>query len=203
MKTLYTIGDDNNISAFAELPADAIRTEAFATEKELTRLSADWPASRLLDLWNSFAGVAPFDDLKPVKKFTDRKAALGRLWKAIQRLTPTPMPIAANDEPETDDGDKDSTAAPEATKPAKNAKTAKKVREPKASGGTDREGGKKAEVLALLKRPTGATLKEIMAATNWQAHSVRGFISGALGKRMGLTVESTRREDGERVYQLR
>jgi hypothetical protein len=92
---------------------------------------------------------------------------------------------------------------PEALKPAKTAKTAKKVREPKASGSISREGGKKAEVLALLKRPDGATLKEIMAATNWQAHSVRGFISGALGKKMGLQVESTRREDGERVYQLR
>jgi len=39
-------------------------------------------------------------------------------------------------------------------------------------------------------------------ATNWQAHSVRGFISGALGKKMGLTVESAKREDGERVYSI-
>jgi len=46
------------------------------------------------------------------------------------------------------------------------------------------------------------TLAEIMKATGWQAHSVRGFISGALGKKMGLTVESTKREDGERVYTL-
>jgi hypothetical protein len=92
MKTLYTIDADNNISAHAERPADVIRTEAFASEKELTRLSADWTATRLLDIWNSFAGVAPFDDLKPVKKFTDRKAALGRIWKAVQRLTPTPAP---------------------------------------------------------------------------------------------------------------
>jgi Protein of unknown function (DUF3489) len=41
-----------------------------------------------------------------------------------------------------------------------------------------------------------------MKATGWQAHSVRGFISGALGKKMGLTVDSARREDGERVYTL-
>ncbi len=39
--------------------------------------------SRLIDTWNSFAGVAPFDDLKPVKKFTDRKAAVSRIWKAV------------------------------------------------------------------------------------------------------------------------
>ena len=41
-----------------------------------------------------------------------------------------------------------------------------------------------------------------MTSTGWQAHSVRGFISGALGKKMGLTVNSIRREDGERVYTL-
>ena len=55
---------------------------------------------------------------------------------------------------------------------------------------------------ALLQRKGGATLTQIVKATGWQAHSVRGFISGALGKKMGLTVESAKREDGERVYSL-
>ena len=41
-----------------------------------------------------------------------------------------------------------------------------------------------------------------MKATDWQAHSIRGFISGTLGKKMGLKTESTKREDGERVYSL-
>jgi len=41
-----------------------------------------------------------------------------------------------------------------------------------------------------------------MKATGWQKHSVRGFISGTLGKKMGLTVDSVRREDGERVYSI-
>jgi Protein of unknown function (DUF3489) len=45
-------------------------------------------------------------------------------------------------------------------------------------------------------------LVDSMKATGWQAHSVRGFISGALGKKMGLTVDSVRREDGERVYSI-
>ena len=65
-----------------------------------------------------------------------------------------------------------------------------------------REGSKTSVVLDLLRRPTGATLAEIVTATNWQPHSVRGFLSGAVGKRMGLTIQSTRREDGVRVYQL-
>jgi hypothetical protein len=58
-------------------------------------------------------------------------------------------------------------------------------------------------VLELLKRPSGVTLKGIMAATGWQAHSVRGFISGTLGKKLGLAVESTKGEDGERTYSLK
>jgi hypothetical protein len=54
----------------------------------------------------------------------------------------------------------------------------------------------------MLKRPEGATLKDIMAATSWQPHSVRGFISGSLTKKMGLKIASIKREDGERAYQL-
>jgi len=41
-----------------------------------------------------------------------------------------------------------------------------------------------------------------MKLTGWMAHSVRGFLSGAVGKKMGLTVESTKREDGDRIYKI-
>ena len=42
-----------------------------------------------------------------------------------------------------------------------------------------------------------------MATTEWQPHSIRGFISGTLGKKMGLTVESVKAEDGKRTYSLK
>ena len=58
----------------------------------------------------------------------------------------------------------------------------------------------KLRILELLKRPGGGTLQELMAVTEWQPHSVRGFISGTLGKKMGLTVESAKSEKGERTY---
>ena len=45
-------------------------------------------------------------------------------------------------------------------------------------------------------------LVDSMQATSWQAHSVRGFISGTLGKKMGHTVTSIKREDGARVYSI-
>ncbi|HPT25162.1 MAG TPA: DUF3489 domain-containing protein [Bryobacteraceae bacterium] len=185
--TTFTLDNDNAITAFAEYE-DALNHRvgatdvAFTSERELAKLSADWPMSRFADVWNEFAGVVPFDDLKPVKKFTDRKTAVGRIWKAIQALTPAPAQHAA-------------PAAPKKAKATKEA-TAKDAKP------TAREGSKKAIVLGLLRRPEGATLPDIQAATGWQAHSVRGFISGAITKKMGLTVESAKREDGLRTYRI-
>jgi hypothetical protein len=65
-----------------------------------------------------------------------------------------------------------------------------------------REFSKKSIVLDLLRRPKGATMAEIAKATDWQNHSIRGFISGNLTKKMGLTVESTKNEAGERTYRV-
>ncbi len=61
---------------------------------------------------------------------------------------------------------------------------------------------KKAQIVGLLERPEGATLKALMKATAWQAHTVRGFLSGALRKRMGLKIRSFRNGDGDRAYVL-
>lgn len=81
-------------------------------------------------------------------------------------------------------------------KPAKKAKQAKKAGKPK----TERA-NKKAEVIALMKRAKGATLAEIMAATGWQAYTVRGFIS-ILGSKGGEKTQSSKSESGERTYRI-
>jgi hypothetical protein len=65
-----------------------------------------------------------------------------------------------------------------------------------------RGGTKTDKILDLLKRPGGATLTELVKATGWQPNSVRGFLSGAIGKKMGTPVESFRSSDGDRSYRL-
>ena len=67
---------------------------------------------------------------------------------------------------------------------------------------TARDGSKSAKILALVSRSGGATAKELMAATNWLPHSVRGFIAGTLRKKMGLNVISAKGENGERSYTI-
>ncbi len=72
----------------------------------------------------------------------------------------------------------------------------------KTSPAAVRPGTKQALLIDLLKRKKGATIEEIIAVTGWQAHSVRGAISGALKKKLGLAVTSERVGDRGRVYQI-
>ena len=62
---------------------------------------------------------------------------------------------------------------------------------------------KSEELIALLKRPTGATLPQLIDASGWQAHSVRGFLSGTVKKRMGLPIESVPDAQGGRRYRIK
>jgi hypothetical protein len=54
----------------------------------------------------------------------------------------------------------------------------------------------------MLRQSDGATLEDLMVATEWQAHSVRGFLSGVVSKKLGMEVLSTRRPDGLRTYRV-
>lgn len=94
------------------------------------------------------------------------------------------------------DGAKKKGKSAKKASPAKSAHRGAK----KAKGA--RKGTKTDKVLELLKRPGGVTAKELMKVTGWQPHSVRGFLSGTIGKKMGLTVVSTKGEDGERSYSI-
>ena len=77
---------------------------------------------------------------------------------------------------------------------AKNTKTTKTTTQ------TEKPVSKQNQVLALLRRQDGASIAEMCAATGWQAHSARGFLSGALKKRLKINVVSEKNEAGERRY---
>jgi len=99
---------------------------------------------------------------------------------------------------------KGTTSKKSAHKGRKAAKASKKAAKPaRAKESTmPRAESKGAKILALIRRPKGATLAELAKLTGWQNHSIRGYLSGTVGKKMGLTVESTKRDDGERVYSI-
>ena len=65
-----------------------------------------------------------------------------------------------------------------------------------------REGTKQAQLIAMLRRKEGATIAQIVEATGWQPHTVRGAFAGALKKKLGLTVTSEKVEGGDRVHRI-
>jgi hypothetical protein len=71
----------------------------------------------------------------------------------------------------------------------------------RAQKGATERSNKQAEVIAMMKRAKGATLAEIMEATGWQAHTVRGFVS-ILGSKGGEKNESSKNAAGERTYRI-
>jgi Protein of unknown function (DUF3489) len=151
--------------------------EAFFSERQLARLTAGWPMSQLAGMWNGLPGV------KPVDRFTDRKTAVRRIWKAVQRL-------------------KVDSSRTQAVPSGLERRSASRATSNSLAPESSPRSTKADQIIGLLKRPSGATLKSIMAVTGWQAHSVRGFISGQLRKRMGLEVHSFDRK-GDRVYTIR
>jgi hypothetical protein len=113
--------------------------------------------------------------------------------RSRRRRGPAPKPVAAPSRPKKTGGKpkRANKAVPRARKAA-----------PALAAPVPRLGTKIAQILELLQRPGGATLLEITQATDWQAHSVRGFLSGALGKKRGLSVISRKSEDGARRYSI-
>ncbi len=77
------------------------------------------------------------------------------------------------------------------------SKTPPLADEPKVGHVTKQE-----RVLALLSRPDGASIEEVMQATGWQQHSVRGFLAGTVKKKLGFPLTSSKDKDGARRYRI-
>ena len=174
----FTIDRNNHITALTSTPQAQLNPAVtrFSDIRDLGRLAKRWPGPRLVEIWNALPGQ------KPVKKFTNRKVAVTRIWAAAQNLAPNTGPEGLRLVPQK----------------AKGSKRASRILNPAPA----RRRGKTGRVLELLQRPGGATLKQLIAATQWQAHSVRGLLSGALKKKMGLKIVSTKGAAGERSYSI-
>src|ERR1017187_2781536 len=99
MKT-FTIDAENNITVFATKKEAAAGSttpfDSFSNQSEFAELTAEWPVQRLVEIWNGIPGV------NAITKFTSRKIATERIWKAIQNLgerpTDTPAPASQAEE---------------------------------------------------------------------------------------------------------
>jgi len=198
--TTFTIDSENNITAFASKEeAAAAKSEAtlFNSQKELFHLAGEWPAERLVEIWNGLPGVVA------VTKFKSAKAGVGRIWARIQGLAQPEKPKADAKANGGTRGAKSAPAKAKASKkasPAKNAPKAAKAAKPAKESGF-RQGSKAAQVVAMLQRKNGATQVEIMEEMGWQKHTVRGVMAGPL-KKAGIKVESFVSEKGERTYRI-
>jgi len=231
MKNFTIENETNNITVHASAKeAEAVpNSERFSSEAAMAKLAADWPAARLVEIWNSLPGETP------VKKFKDRATAVSRIWKAIQSLgqtapaaaEPAPVPETAPvPEREATETTQAEAVIPQAKEPAPGAPAApqspdvassepgakKKATRAKKTpvatnakdAGAPREGSKTSQVIAMLKRPGGTSLEEIMTAMSWLKHTTRAMLSagGSLTKKHGLVVTSEKVGD-KRVYSIK
>ena len=138
MKNFTIENETNNITVHATTQdAEAVlNAERFRNESGLNKLAAEWPATRLIEIWNSLPGATP------LKKFKDRQTAVSRIWKALQSLGQAAPEVAVADEsapvpeaatatpvaPQTPDVAPDDTPATKKTTSRKGAPKAPKGR---------------------------------------------------------------------------
>lgn len=265
MKSFTIDNETNNITLHASAQeAEAVaNAERFRNEAQLAKIAADWPMSRLVEIWNGLPGA------NPVAKFKDRATAVSRIWKAIQTLGAA-EPETSQPETEVAEAAVSTTVAPQgadvapteetskegATQPEPPAETApidmakcfellqiaaaaqgafrdaareleeaigfevdatrdleevtvdqlveenQASQKRKSSARGPRENSKTMHVIAMLKRPEGTTLEEIMTAMQWQKHTTRAMLSagGSLIKKHGLAVTSEKVGETRRYY---
>jgi hypothetical protein len=197
----FRIDDDNNVTVYPSKDA-APSGAVFTSAKDRAEITSGWPAGRLAEIWNGFAGTPGFADLRPVKKFETRAIALQRIWQGIQRLTcdDAPKPKSAAKPAAYPGGKKGGVPNFNAQNVAyvERANSAQEKAAPATT--TDakgaRPGSKTAAILELIGRKGGATMTELMEATGWRRAMVQSYLSWTIRKRLGRNVERIEGADG-------
>ena len=136
---------------------------------------------------------------------TKADAALNRIWRnnedgrsILLHITDAGL-AAIGVEPQ---GGESAPTGADAAPSAEAPRDAPAEASPAPKARTPRTGTKQAKLIEMLRAEGGATIDEIVAATGWQAHTVRGAMSGALKKKLGLTVTSEKIEGRGRIYRI-
>jgi hypothetical protein len=168
MKNFTIENETNNITVHGSVKdAEAVpNSERFGNEAALAKLAANWPAARLVEIWNSLPGETP------VKKFKDRATAVSRIWKAIQSLgqvasaaeEPAPAPEMAlvAELPETASVPEQpiETAEPEAVIPETTEPAVDTTVAPQSPDVAPLESAVKKKATRAKKTPVAATTKD-------------------------------------------
>jgi len=190
----FTIENETNnitVHTSAEAAGAIPNAERFNGEKGLAKVAADWPVSRLVEIWNSLPGVTP------VSKFKDRSTAVSRIWKALQGLgTAEPetapelsqsQPVEAAAEPEIPSPDTPTDVAPQGPHVGPQEETAKNTATP-AQEASAAPAGVDVEICSELVRVAARA-----QSTYWDAvrnlEKAIGFELGDPGDLNEVTVE--------------
>jgi hypothetical protein len=196
----FVIDEDKNITAYADNETVPEGGRQFNSLDGLAQICASASKQDLADLWNTIPGV------EKVRTFTrPRVDGISRIWQALQRLVPGAHTPQDESQPELAGKDEEVPKKREQAGKRQKQMVSKKKRTQKRQKpvtGLLRDGSKGQKVIELLKREGGATVGQIAKATGWQNHSIRGFISGTLGKKLGLKIHSEKGEGKKRFYSL-
>ena len=229
MKHFTIENETNNIVVHRSAKeAEAVpNSERFSSDATFSKLAAAWPMARFVDIWNSLPGETPVKKFKDRATAVSRIwKAIQNLGQADDgpdthapeqlvaeaTLTPAEPLVVESTQPEpegaatlepvarTNVGAQAPDVAPAEPKTTKNATRAKKT--DTTQTGAPCEGTKASQVIAMLRRPEGTTVEEIMTTMKWLKHTTRAMLSagGSITKNHGLTVTSEKVGETRRYY---
>jgi hypothetical protein len=186
----FTIDAENNIAVHASAKAapKTEGTEVFTSEGALAELAATWPASRLVEIFNSLTGVTP------VKKFTSRGIAVARIWKAIQTLGEAEVPQSADAAPEQAPAKTKASRVKKAPKPPQEAEAdVLGTVAPNAPDAAPEEATAKNDATAPTDAPAAAGDEELLRSLS----RLRRVDARAAGREVGRSEERARHDEAD------